>query len=368
MSIPINDLISSLNIKISKNASLEKYLENAAKILSKDKKFGFIVMTKVISNPLEYNFWVVSDKNYLEKHKLLQSVDLGLNAITLERFKTIIPLKNKLSKQSDSVLITNKEFSDSDSGINYYYILETLDGENYRFLTSFSGENPVLFSPATWFENLNDKKYSPSRRLESYNTILNQEIMTAVQKPYLTIEQLNREEVQKEDSYWKSLRNKIKNQVMNDFASLFEEIFIENKEKTTEKNITKLFLNDNLYKNALNYFTENIELDNISSFVIEKVNPTILKEFQVELTLSYFYDLTSIQKSFRKDVENIYKKEYIAKIHAMSGDKILYVKNKVNDIFSMILDEILEKFINRKSGIYLSIQKKFDILSKTFLI
>ena len=36
------------------------------------------------------------------------------------------------------------------------------------------------------------------------------------------------------------------------------------------------------------------------------------------------------------------------------------------DIYSHILDEVLEHLINKKSGIYVSIKKKFDVLIKCF--
>lgn len=196
--------------------------------------------------------------------------------------------------------------------------------------------------------------------------------MKHIHQPYVSMEMLSRTEVQQEESYWKSLRNKIKEKIINDITDLF--LDLKESEKITAKTIDHILFNPNIYRSALNHITDNIELDNLNKVFHEdqSKDSTLLEKLEqtkIELTFSYFYDISIIQKSMKKDAENIYTKEYQQKIENIlkQNNSNLYIKNETIKIFGQILDEILEKFVNRKSGIYLSIQKKFDLLSKTLL-
>lgn len=375
MSVPLSELLSTLGVKVAKEkkTSLEKYLKDVSQAMNDKRKIGFIVITKIILYPLEYNIWTLIDQKYLESKQLIQPPEVGLNEKVLEKCKTIIRLEHngKDNKIKDSVQIFNDMFSKDEPGLNYYFVIETIDGEHYRFLSPFSMSSlQAMAIPASWLENIDNKDFSPSRRNESYNIIINQEIMKHIEKPYVTIELINREEVQKEETYWRTLRDRIKRQIVSDFVDLFTDMMDE-KGQPTAKKIMGIMFDDILYENALNHITENIELESIKD-LSNKIPANVINQFQAELTLSYFYDLSYIERSLKRDVENIYKREYEKKVENIIGDKIqesklIVIKNKLSEIFDLIISEVLEKFINRKSGIYLSIQKKFDILSKTLL-
>lgn len=357
MSMPISDIYKILGISVSEK-SLELGLKKASKLLKSDKNFGFIVINKIIKKPIEYNFWSLSDKKYLETNNLLQAYDLGLNEKSIKRYQTITPLPESIGKDdiSDKILIINSEFGNTD---NYFYILETLDGINYRFLTMYNGS--IYYMPAEWFKNIDDKKLTPSNRLESYNNIICQEIMTTINDPYITMDILDKNEI-KEELYWKKLRYKIKEDIMKDFTELITDKIIQ---KMNITDIENILFDKQLYRFALNHITNNIELESMNKLTEKKSE--IIDRARIELTLSYFYDINSIQRSLRKDVENIYRKEYYNKVLSITNSSIFVLKNKLTEIFDHILNEVLEKFVNRKSGIYLSIQKKFDLLTKTLL-
>ena len=354
LSLPLNDIISANFKNIDSND-----IGLICKMISNEKRFGFIIIRKIINKPLEYNIWTLIDGQYLENNNLVQPTTVGLNDVILNRCKTIRSFES-VERGGENLQIFNQEFSENMSN-NYYYLLETLDGINYRFLIPWSIEkkNISYYFPAAWLNNINNPEHSPSCRIESYNTIIANEICKSLHKPFVTMDILSRDEVQKEESYWKSLRNRIKYQILNDFTDLFTELGSVN-----INNLTSTILNDSLYKSALKHITENIELDNISS----NINLDLVNQVQIELTSSYFYDLSNIQKGFRRDVENLYRKEYYKKVeHIVNSYQILEVKNKILEVLNVIMDEVLERFVNRRSGIYLSIQKKFDILNKTLL-
>jgi hypothetical protein len=92
-----------------------------------------------------------------------------------------------------------------------------------------------------------------------------------------------------------------------------------------------------------------------------------------EIFFSYFRDIDKIQKNFQNDIKEIYNKEYLDKMESAIGNgvvpesKYALVINKVIVILEEIYLAVLEKYINRKSSIYLTINKKMEILKKTFV-
>lgn len=360
ISKPLSQIFRELNIK---KDNIEPDFDKIAKILSDSdtKKFGFIIIKALMKNPLEYNIWNLIDKNVIYKNKLFQSPDAGLNKIVIDRFKTIIQLENHGGK--DELLIFNKSFGE-DVNQNFYYILETIDNLNYRFLTLWSDSKLI---PAHWFNNIDNKEFSPSRRLELYNILLNTEIEKHIQMPLAEFTVLNREESIKDENYWKALREKIANQIVKDVVDLFDEQFIDNKDnKMSVSKITNVMINPLIFKRALMHITENIELDTIHD-LHNNISPEIIKQFQTELTLSYFHDLSQIQHNLEKDTTNIFYQNYHKKIEPYLNNAPIFVKNKISEMYHAVLDEVLEKYINKHSSIYLSIQKKFYILSKTII-
>lgn len=356
LSVSLEKIIEKLNVQAGT-------LDQAMKILSSGtKKFGYILISNITKNPLDYNFWGLVDQNYLEKNNLIQPENSGISPTLIKRYETIIPLKPMETKQ-EFIKTFDQEFIKSSPENNYFYIFETIDGLNYRILVPwnvFSGE-PILYVPAIWFENIDR---APSRRVECYNLILESEILKNLEEPIISLAVMNTEELIKTENYWKSLRNKIKNEMINDFNILFTREIIETDVKLSYKRVENLILDDYLYKMALNHITDNIELDNV-----EKTNSSeILEQFKIELNMSYFRDLANIQKSFKRDVENLYKKDFIRKFENLikSGDKDLVIKNRASVLFGEILEEVLERFINKKSSIYITIENKFEILSKCF--
>jgi hypothetical protein len=313
-------------------------LDTAAEILSsKFNKYGFIIIQKVLENPIEHNFWTLVDRNYLDSNDLLQDNLVGVNDKNLRRGTTIKLLKR--IKSENNIIIKNNYFN-TDSNRNYYYVLETLDGENYRFLVPWNG---VKYIPASWLENVTDTKSVPSNRINSYNHILQDEIINNLKTPIISIDQLSREDVIREDSHWRSLRYKILGDV---------ESFLKKSALDSTKQVSKIFTKDDLSKLVVQSMIDNISVDCINS-------PNMWSE----LFISYFYELDKIKKNIKKDLNESYKENIEQQINKIIKNIGSIEKSKTIELIKKSVEIVLEKYINRRSNIYLTIDKKSNIVN-----
>lgn len=356
-----------------KSGDIEKTLRGLAKTLSTpDKKIGFILISKIITRPLEYNFWTLVDEKYITANKLGQPASSGVNETALRRYTTIFPasgIAENTGISGDNLIVINDEFIPD--GNNFYYIIETITGNTFRLLVSWNIFDDGMYQvPAGWLDNL-DTEYSPSRRLESYNCITDRALVKYLHRPLITLQSATRGEVIKDDSYWGIFRTRIKNLILRDISDAITNRFIEvgTREKLTYDKLEQTILDRKIYKAALNHITTSIKLDTISTISID---PRLYDQFQTELMMSYFSDLNTIEKYLFKDTDGIFRKFHRDKLikatqSYIKEKKVYQIKNIVNDIMDTILSEVLEKFINYRSGIYLSIQKKFELVSTSLL-
>lgn len=338
-------------------------LPNIAKLLSStSKKFGFIVITKTIDRPIVHNIWTLISQEYLEQNDLIQEKSVGINKKSLERSKTIIIRDVNKRKTENSIVFINNLFDKGDPLKNCYFIIETLDGVLYHFLLPWLSSS-IKYVPASWFESIENTERTPSRRISAYNNILNTEILSNLQDPFVEMMLMTRDEIRREESYWKNLRHTIKNTTMariKDYLLKWEFISIEK--------VKKLLSDPQIYKNIISIIIEQISIDNIVPTDISNMN-----QVNIELFISYFRDIDKIQKGLKHDMVETYKKEYEEKLEKTIGvdkvseSKTAMARNQILLILENVLNEVLEKYINRRSNIYLSIDKKLELLSKTIL-
>lgn len=369
MSRPLADLWKELGLV---SASAQDKLDLPAQIAkastslsrNKDKKFGFIVISKIIRQPIEYNIWVLIDQNYLEQHDLIQEKTCGINVKALNRGKTITmntnPAASGVIKKLGNVTVYNSDFG-SDMLKNFYYVIETLDGVNFRFLVAFDN---IKYVPAPWLNDITDIEKTPSRRIGGYSTLLNDEILKHLDKPYIHMENLSRAEVAREDIYWSNLRGRIKNAVIDDIMAHIISGSIN------MKHIEQVLSKDIIVQKIIREITEQIVLD-LSE---PQSSPDRLAQWRIELFLAYFRDIDKLQKSFKHTLTENLHKDFAEKISRLLGagnvpeSKQAMIKHKLTDIISDMLIATLEKFINKKSSVYLSINKKVELLQDTLLM
>jgi len=356
---PLVDLLQDIT------SSGKMPLSDIARLLSSGnvKKFGFIIIRKIIRRPIFHNIWTLTDNKYLESRGLCQEKSVGVSAKSLERSKTITlgdldPVANKetrgiIKSGGPNVDFIDNMFDDTDNSKNYYFVLETLDENNFHFLVPWNSD--IKYIPAVWLEQLKNNDHVPSRRIASYNTLLNSEILSHIQEPFVEISQFSREELQMEESYWRSSRNTIKNSMMN-----YARNIISDWDVISVSKVNGLLSGKNLYQKLISVIVGQISMSENSSPRVDE-----------EMFLSYFRDIDKIHKGFKRDVVDTYKSTHEEKLKKLIGvgnvpeSKMAMTKNQILLIFGEILDEVLEKYINRKSNIYITLDRKVDLLNRT---
>lgn len=381
---PIADLLDAVfsfhhKIKAPSTPEEEKTLFTAlARQLNIEKggqRFGLIIIHKIVNQPYEHNIWTIIDRTYLEANNLWQGADLGVNDKAIQRTNTLFPRENaQLSKKgkdkSAGVDFYIEHFGEKD---NFFYVLETLDGQNFRLLVPWhlGTEKKIYSIPAIWLQNLKDAQQAPSRRLQAYNLVLNNEIMKYAQKPLVQLAMLSRDEIQKEEGQWRGLRGNIKRRIMEIIRGAWEEIF-EEKAPSTWGQLDKM-ISDHNTTFAILVVDTMVEHIKLETGITSTITSSILREqVHAELLYAYFRDLDRLQRHIGKDIQEHYLQQYQEVLKravggSISSTQLLTVRNKVIDIYDNLMAEILEKYVNRKSNIYLSITNKLELLEKSLM-
>jgi hypothetical protein len=337
---PFNEMVFDLiGVKITGENSLDK----ACKVAStNEKKIGFIVMRKVSKNPMEHRIMSLIDKNYIMKSGNFQSADAGINKKLYDRTRTINPLKADMGdKNVDSVSVYEKEHSDSD--LDFFYILETIDGTNYRVLHPWDLNAREFGIPAAWVKNIPVFARTPSKRMEGYNETLNDVILEHLSEPLMDMDFMSRDEIRKADIKWKNIRENIRREIKEEFR----------KKLTSKAALSSLLASTQLQSRILLEVARQLESDEYASS-----NNTARDDiYYEEMSLSYLKDLQDMQRRIGRELVNIYQKEFASSSPA----------SNVMKIFDEVLEAALSKFINNKSNIFLTIKFKSELLNKTLL-
>jgi hypothetical protein len=319
--------------------------DKAAKFLTRAGKhrIGFIVINSTLDpqKPVLHNIWTLTDRKYIEAS--LQEPTVGVNSKTLERYQNIRILDSDHTSQN-GLQFFNAEF---DGNNNQYYILETLDGQNYWFLVGLSQPKPELH-PAELFVGLGGIETCPSKRLEAYTAKINGALVKHLVKPK-NVEQLSRAEKNIDKTYWLNLRNKIARGVAEWLPTTADS------PSRRLAFINEIFNDKLVYKKIILEMSEQISIS-LTNNILETPH---IKQYLVEIFLSYFKDIEKVQKTLQQDTV-----ELLPTVKESS----LSTNTKVSDAIQTLVSSALEKYINPKSGIYITIANKLNFLNNTLLI
>lgn len=347
---PLDKLIQDLcNIQIDGKLDATSNLKKVATMISKKRKYGFVIFAKITPQPIENNIWLLTDSMYLQRNKLMQPSSAGLNNIILQKSETIHKLD--FSEVTKNVLKDGIYYVDNfgEKGENsFYYVLETLDGVTFRILypwyISIFAKEKIYEIPAHMLPDFTDtKKSCPYPRIETYNKLLNNEILAHLQKPYIQTELQSKLEKKQIEIKWDVIRRKIARNMMEDYRELFDKTI------ATRDNILGLVLHPDIFSNALNYIIE-------SSGIKSGAN--------LEIYMSALGSLNNMRQNMKRDMEKIYKDTYQDKIWKLleSGGSKISTSIKIVDALEDVLMEMLENQISEKSNIFALIQQKALLL------
>jgi hypothetical protein len=231
---------------------------------------------------------------------------------------------------------------------DYYYVIETLDGVNFRimhpwYISIFAKK--VYEIPAYILPDLKSKAKCPSTRIEAYNHILNAEITSHLTKPLMQQADLSRLEKQQVSIKWNIARKKIARGMLEDYRTLFDA------SKINKDTVLGLITHPDIFASSLKYIIQSLSL---------KPMPT---EQMVEVYMSALKSLNEIKKKMGRDVENIYKETYQVKVlKLLNGVASIHTTIKIIDILEDVLADMLEIHISEKSNVYSIIQQKIDLV------
>lgn len=329
-----------------------------SQLLSNGQNYGFVVFNKIFPNPLENNIWSLIDFSFLKQNNLITSYVEGINEKNIQKLETIHLTTHDLKKSrtpKNFVQIYNQSFTNK--GPNYYYILETLDGSNYRILTP-------------WYVNKNNPRYAvpqqqfslenfPSTRFEHYNHHLGKAILKHVKEPRVHIEVDT-------DINWVKYRSDIFKYIFD----LFSE-HLQNINQLSESNFKKIFEHSIIIDG---FFTIISTSSSIIGPILEASDSPIEGPsddlVRSELIISYISDLERLTKKFKFELLANYKQyeKQVKKILPPNQSKkqTPLINKQLLDIFENVLKETLKTLVNEKGHVFNKILHKMNIISNTF--
>lgn len=327
--------------------TLKKSLEKVASSL---KKVGFIAWSKYAADGSvrEHHFRILTDPNYLEQilgSKLMAGEGVSQKYITAT--DTLTDLTGP-KKKVDFLLVVKTE------AVKFWVVLETLDGEHFRYLKPWGNDAAQI--PVHWFDGLIEKGKSakskptldieavPSPRVENYHIILEEEILKHLHAPYISSERLTRDESVHEDIFWRNLRTTIRKASMKDFAKV--------KGLKMENVTQRLKADKHYYDNLARHIAAQIESDGETRIPAEATDLA-----ERELYISSFQQMDKLRAGLAKTMEAAFQELSRKK---QPGSKV----GNLEQLWSDVLDEGLTRYINRRSGIYITLDNKSEILRK----
>jgi hypothetical protein len=340
-SLPVKEL---LNIILAEERKPITHYD--FKKLSKSHNIGFIVMNRVVYTPIEFNVRSLIIKSVAKDY--IQPDEFGINDKTIDRFKTIRDYP-KNDNWDFSTQIYGKE---SDK----FYIIETLDGKNYRCLAPWI-QSKTYGLPRFRVENiLQYFSNNTTTRSSEYHTILSkQSTNNMFLKRAVDIESFT-ESGALVDS------NIIKQYIVKKLYKLIQEI-VTKKYKNDIKNSVELsvLIHD---ENLTSLFSETILLQYNKGAVSEEI-----KEFNAgifpfsEVLSSFLVELQYMTRRFSKEMHDGYSRNPPSnKIYDLpKREKMEIIMKKIHDI----IEETVELIIKDGSNIYSSLHTKYLILNNT---
>jgi hypothetical protein len=150
----------------------------------------------------------------------------------------------------------------------HYFIIDVLGPTSYRLLR-WQDQDRV---PSGMVERMARPRLPPSRRVEHYNSILEDQIVKYVEKPLVEQPRLSRAETKRDAAYWGNLRQRIMDRV-------------KRRGRETVSSIIRIIV-------------EAIEVESAPNID----NPTILRLYKQELQTSYKAELAMLEERLESEL------------------------------------------------------------------
>lgn len=302
-SADLKEIMEQLGVKTTN-------FEAASKMLG----VGIVVIHKTYPQPKEMNIWNLNDLQYLTKKKLLLSESSGINDVVMKRYATI--------KEFDTIL---------PNGIIRYgkgksYFIESI-GNMYRMLQRDG-------------KKLIDLDLAPLTRIETYNHILEDEILKHLKEPTFTISRsYDRAAAKAEQINWKKFVERLDKYLL----------------KIVDKDISKLTNEKLIYE-----YIKSARLSNSISNFIPSLVPLKQEDSEGlinEIQFSYLSDMVKLLTNFERTMGRLYVENW--------QEKIKKDKKFIRKMFQKLIQDVLEEVITKRSNIQQKLTHKADLINST---
>ncbi len=329
-SIPLEDLVAKY-FKVTakpKSGDVNKVLSNIYKI----NGIGFLVFDFSQCGKLE--------------HLIPGKVGAGKEGVDLEFIKKTQTIRvfnaaiAVVAPGAAVIRIPEKEIPHD------YYILDTLDGINFRLLRMWES-GPILYIPSSRVEAMGNTKMTPSSRLSNYNYILDQELVGHVVKPlYSEIEKFK-------PNYWQIIRERIIQRISG---------FFKDEIGKKPSAVMEILKSDKTVDQLISIILELVIEDlSVSKSLQDTENGSRRNHIIAEITISCFGDLEKVRKKFKNGLDELTKHEQEIKTILAKETGSSLVNNLILQI-NKSLEVILKTFIDTNTGIFINIMNKLNIL------
>lgn len=355
----IDGILKLLGIK-SSSGTISAKLTKAAKVASNGIHVGFVVVNKISPQPRYHNIAGLINKTYIADNGLMQPSINGINLKTIERTNTIRPVILEKKHADDGVLVINDSHTGGTTDV--YYVLQSLDGEHYSIMHPWGFDSKTLHIPSGLLHLIGkNNTFDYQGKLAKYNAIINAEIIRHVHEPFIEKRYALPDEVKKEDAYWTSVRQQMKNMLL----PMYKE-YLQGYKTLGIATIRSMLTNNKLL---------GVQIQKISTMALEELmggisnEPSKVALFKAELAVTYVKEHRDILRSYKRKMEDMFEEHKDAIEKTLSrGTHIAQINNAVQKLGETVVEDHLKYFINRRSGIFIILQNAINILQMTLYL
>lgn len=336
--IPIFDLLSidEASQLIFKKSHKSNNFEQFVK-LCKDKKINLILIKTQVNNGIDYNILNLLDYSKSADYANSNNSKDGITVDTIKRYQTIKYIEKKhisnVIKYSIYPSNTNDLLILKEIWPNKYYIMSNKFDDQYII------KKPDLKEFVDFVENNN-----VNNRIDDYNAIINKKIMKNIflDKKYY-IDEIKQKSIDNDPKYF---RREIQNNIIDTYTKLIKSASIKN-----IQDFSKIVLN----KKLIEAFS--LSINNFSSLVDNNLNE------KTEIMASYIYNISMNERDFEKKINDSFKSSIFMINDIISSDtNSESLKRKLFNVFTTILDSVLNTIINIDNSMYQVFKFKNELL------
>jgi hypothetical protein len=334
-SMPLKDIIPY----ISKGSASGKKLETYAK----QQNICFIVLHRVVYQPTEYNIRKLINRD--EAREYIQPKEYGLTTKLIKRFENIKQPPYKSNRKWD---FSYKIIGKMDT--NMFYIIESLDGETYRFMAPWNDNSNIILNKhrvthiLKYFTNPN----KPNRIVNYHTQCIKKSVPNMFLRRKLDLD-IMADEKKNVDIHH------VKNTLFLHLIKIIKTSIGTGSGIKSDSDVNDVIHNPELKKVFISVLMKMYEVMGFNK-------KSDASNFQFHETFTTFLvDLDKAAIRFMKNLHDGYNREPLNP--SVFKEKLTSKKNKIYTYIETLVNKIINTIINNNDNIYNNINYKDMLLN-----